>query len=46
MDFVKLENFIFEESDYELISLKEVKEIRDIFKAFYIDIRDLNYTKK
>lgn len=41
MEFVRLESFVFEESDYELISFKEVKEIKDIFRAFDIKIRDL-----
>jgi len=41
MDFVRIEQFIFEESDYEMISMKEVKEIRDIFKAFDIKIKEI-----
>lgn len=41
MEFVRIEHIIFEESDYELISYKEVKEIRDIFRAFDIKIKDL-----
>ncbi len=36
MDFVRIEYFVFEEADYEMISFKEVKEIKDIFKAFDI----------
>ena len=42
MEFVRIEHIIFEESNYELISYKEVKEIRDIFRAFDINIKDLS----
>ena len=46
MDFVRVEQFIFEEADYEMISLKEVREIREIFKAFDIRIKDINVNAK
>ena len=45
MDFVRIENFVFEEADYEMISYKEVKEIKDIFRAFDIKIKDLSIKK-
>ena len=40
-EFVYIQNFIFEESDYEIISFKEVKEIKEIFKTFEIRIKEL-----
>ena len=44
-EFVQIEVFVFEEADYILVSEKEVKEIRDIFKAFDISIKELTYPK-
>lgn len=38
---VKLENFVFEEADYVFVSEKEVKEVREIFRAFDIEIKQL-----
>ncbi len=38
---VKLEIFVFEEADYVFVSGKEVKEVRDIFRAFDIDIKEM-----
>lgn len=36
---VKLETFVFEDADYVFVSEKEVKEVREIFRAFDIDIK-------
>jgi hypothetical protein len=36
---VKLETFVFEEADYVFVSEKEVKEVREIFRAFDIEIK-------
>lgn len=41
MDYVKIERLIYDESDYYDICSKEVNEIRDIFKAFGIEIKPL-----
>lgn len=40
-EYVRIDQFIFEESDYLYVSEKEVKEIRHIFMAFDIDIKEL-----
>ena len=38
MEHVRIDRFIFEEADYETVAVKEVREIREIFKAFGIRI--------
>lgn len=40
-EFVSLANFMFEGTDYRQISVKEVSEIRAIFKQFGLEIKDL-----
>lgn len=42
MEFVQVGVFVFEEADYKFVSLKEVNEVREIFKAFDIYIKELN----
>lgn len=41
LEFVCIQNFVFDDSDYENISLKEVREIKDIFMSFDIKIKDI-----
>jgi len=38
MGHVRIAQFVFDEADYLLVSKKEVAEIRDIFKAFEIEL--------
>jgi hypothetical protein len=45
-EYVEIKTFIFEESDYEEISYKEVMEIKDIFNAFGIQIKELTAFNK
>lgn len=45
-NFVTIECFVFEEADYAFVSEKEVREVRDIFRAFEIDIRQMREFKK
>jgi hypothetical protein len=44
-EYVSLERFVFEESDYEYVSIKEVKEIQAIFKTFDITIKAMSPKK-
>lgn len=46
LEFVQLETFVYEEADYAFVSEKEVTEVREIFKAFDIHIKDLNCSRK
>jgi hypothetical protein len=39
MEYVQIKEFIFEGANYELISLKEIREIAEIFKQFDIPIK-------
>ena len=41
LEYVKVDIFVFEEADYAFVSQKEVNEVREIFKAFDIQVRDL-----
>lgn len=41
LEFVKVEIFVYEEADYCFVSQKEVNEVREIFKAFDIQVREL-----
>ncbi len=43
---VRLINFVFEEADYCLVAEKEVSEVRDIFRAFEIEVRPLPSFRK
>ena len=45
-EFVTIQSFVFEKADYKQISLKEVREIREIFKQFDIAIKELTSVKK
>lgn len=46
LEFVHVKNFLYENADYRDISIREVKEIREVFTMFDIDIRELqNVTK-
>jgi hypothetical protein len=38
-EYVKIETFVFEEADYIYVSEKEVKEVRDIFRTFHIELK-------
>jgi hypothetical protein len=36
---VRIENFIFDDSDYQIVSEKEVTEVREVFKTFELEIK-------
>lgn len=46
LEFVHVKNFLYENADYRDISIREVKEIREVFTLFDIDIRELQMSLK
>jgi len=43
---VHVKNFLYENADYRDISIREVKEIREVFTMFEIEIKDLKNSNK
>lgn len=42
LEYVRIDTFVYEEADYMFVSEKEVKEVKEIFRAFDIDIKTLS----
>ena len=40
-EFVFVQHFLYENADYREVSIREVREIRDVFNMFDIEIRVL-----
>ena len=42
MKHVRMDSFIFDEADYQMIAQKELQEVGSIFEAFGLKIKSLN----